>query len=208
MTCEEILAAINEYVDGECAARRSARPWRNTWPSAVLVSLSSTTFVRPSHCTKQASRSSCPRNCMNGSARCSATAGVNDFLEREDRMGWKGFLVFLGRFAAWVHPATRWVLPMCGIETCCSSARQCSSCRCAATGCRSHESGQTESRRKTMTIERGLRGIAGTFAESASATLAAVHSLYWLLFTGFVGFGSCCSRHLQTGARWYGYWGD
>jgi hypothetical protein len=37
-----------------------------------------------------------------------------------------------------------------------------------------------------MTIERGLRGIAGTFV-LASVALAAVHSHYWLLLTGFVG---------------------
>jgi hypothetical protein len=37
-----------------------------------------------------------------------------------------------------------------------------------------------------MTIERGLRGIAGTIV-LASAALAAVHSPYWLLLTGFVG---------------------
>ncbi len=37
-----------------------------------------------------------------------------------------------------------------------------------------------------MTVERGLRLIAGTFV-LASAILAAVHSLYWLLFTAFVG---------------------
>jgi hypothetical protein len=37
-----------------------------------------------------------------------------------------------------------------------------------------------------MTIERGLRGIAGTFV-LGSVVLAAVHSPYWLLLTGFVG---------------------
>ena len=37
-----------------------------------------------------------------------------------------------------------------------------------------------------MTIERGLRGIAGTFV-LASAILATVQSPYWLLLTGFVG---------------------
>ena len=37
-----------------------------------------------------------------------------------------------------------------------------------------------------MTIERWLRLIAGTFV-LASTVLAAVHSPYWLLFTGFVG---------------------
>lgn len=37
-----------------------------------------------------------------------------------------------------------------------------------------------------MTIERGLRGIAGTIV-LASAILAAFHSPYWLLLTGFVG---------------------
>lgn len=37
-----------------------------------------------------------------------------------------------------------------------------------------------------MNIERALRGIAGFFV-TASAVLAAVHSPYWLLFTGFVG---------------------
>ena len=42
-------------------------------------------------------------------------------------MGWKGFLVFLGIFAVW-FTLTRWVLPMCGIETCCSSTRHCCSC--------------------------------------------------------------------------------
>ena len=37
-----------------------------------------------------------------------------------------------------------------------------------------------------MTVERWLRLIAGSFI-LASAVLAAVHSPYWLLFTGFVG---------------------
>jgi hypothetical protein len=37
-----------------------------------------------------------------------------------------------------------------------------------------------------MTIERWLRLIAGVFV-LASAALAALHSPYWLLFTGFVG---------------------
>ncbi len=37
-----------------------------------------------------------------------------------------------------------------------------------------------------MTIERALRLIAGVFV-GASAVLAALHSPYWLLFTGFVG---------------------
>jgi hypothetical protein len=37
-----------------------------------------------------------------------------------------------------------------------------------------------------MTIERGLRGIAGSFV-LGSAILAAVHSPYWLLLAGFVG---------------------
>jgi hypothetical protein len=37
-----------------------------------------------------------------------------------------------------------------------------------------------------MTVDRWLRLIAGTFV-FASAVLAAVHSPYWLLFTGFVG---------------------
>ncbi|RMD58547.1 DUF2892 domain-containing protein [Candidatus Parcubacteria bacterium] len=37
-----------------------------------------------------------------------------------------------------------------------------------------------------MTVERGLRLIAGTFV-LASVILAVVHSLYWLLFTAFVG---------------------
>jgi len=37
-----------------------------------------------------------------------------------------------------------------------------------------------------MTIERALRLIAGTFI-TLSALLAAVHSPYWLYFTGFVG---------------------
>jgi len=37
-----------------------------------------------------------------------------------------------------------------------------------------------------MTVERALRLIAGAFV-MASALLAAVHSPYWLLFTGFVG---------------------
>jgi hypothetical protein len=55
-----------------------------------------------------------------------------------------------------------------------------------ATGDRSAKSRQTASRRNAMTIERGLRGIAGAFV-LASATLAAVHSPYWLLLTGFVG---------------------
>lgn len=37
-----------------------------------------------------------------------------------------------------------------------------------------------------MKIERALRGIAGSFV-LISALLAAFHSPYWLLFTGFVG---------------------
>jgi hypothetical protein len=37
-----------------------------------------------------------------------------------------------------------------------------------------------------MTVERALRVTAGAFV-AASALLAAVHSPYWLLFTGFVG---------------------
>jgi hypothetical protein len=58
--------------------------------------------------------------------------------------------------------------------------------RLAAAGCRSRESRETDSRRNAMTIERGLRGIAGTFV-LASAVLAVVQSHYWLLLTGFVG---------------------
>jgi hypothetical protein len=37
-----------------------------------------------------------------------------------------------------------------------------------------------------MSVERWLRLIAGSLV-FASAVLAAVHSPYWLLFTGFVG---------------------
>lgn len=37
-----------------------------------------------------------------------------------------------------------------------------------------------------MSIERALRAIGGFFVV-LSATLAAVHSPYWLLFAGFVG---------------------
>ncbi len=37
-----------------------------------------------------------------------------------------------------------------------------------------------------MTVERYLRGIAGTFV-LLSVLLAYYHSPYWLLFTGFVG---------------------
>ena len=37
-----------------------------------------------------------------------------------------------------------------------------------------------------MTVERALRAIAGFFI-IASALLARYHSIYWLLFTGFVG---------------------
>lgn len=37
-----------------------------------------------------------------------------------------------------------------------------------------------------MTIERGLRLVAGTFV-LVSVTLAVLHSSYWLLLTGFVG---------------------
>ena len=37
-----------------------------------------------------------------------------------------------------------------------------------------------------MNIERALRAIGGFFV-ILSAVLAAVHSPYWLLFTGFVG---------------------
>ena len=39
---------------------------------------------------------------------------------------------------------------------------------------------------KTMTVERLLRGIAGFFI-LVSVLLAYIHSLYWLLFTAFVG---------------------
>ncbi len=37
-----------------------------------------------------------------------------------------------------------------------------------------------------MTVERALRGIAGTFV-MATALLAVLHSPWWLAFTGFVG---------------------
>ncbi|MFH1371821.1 MAG: DUF2892 domain-containing protein [Planctomycetota bacterium] len=37
-----------------------------------------------------------------------------------------------------------------------------------------------------MTVERGLRGIAGFFV-LVSVLLAYYHSQYWLLFTAFVG---------------------
>jgi hypothetical protein len=37
-----------------------------------------------------------------------------------------------------------------------------------------------------MTVERGLRLMAGTFV-MLSAALAYFHSPYWLIFTGFVG---------------------
>ena len=37
-----------------------------------------------------------------------------------------------------------------------------------------------------MTVEKMLRGIAGSFV-IASALLAHYHSPYWLFFTGFVG---------------------
>lgn len=37
-----------------------------------------------------------------------------------------------------------------------------------------------------MTVERGLRGIAGFFI-LASVLLAHYHSQYWLFFTAFVG---------------------
>ncbi len=37
-----------------------------------------------------------------------------------------------------------------------------------------------------MTIERALRGIAGTFV-AVTVLLAVVHSPWWLAFTGFVG---------------------
>ena len=37
-----------------------------------------------------------------------------------------------------------------------------------------------------MTVERALRGIAGTFV-LGTAVLAVVHSPWWLAFTGFVG---------------------
>jgi hypothetical protein len=37
-----------------------------------------------------------------------------------------------------------------------------------------------------MTVERALRGIAGTFV-LASVALAVLHSRNWLYFTGFVG---------------------
>jgi hypothetical protein len=42
-------------------------------------------------------------------------------------MGWKGYLILLGVCLGWVV-MVRWVLPMCGIETCCSSAGQCRQC--------------------------------------------------------------------------------
>ena len=38
-----------------------------------------------------------------------------------------------------------------------------------------------------MTVERGLRLIAGTFV-LASVALSVFHSRYWLIFTAFVGF--------------------
>ena len=38
-----------------------------------------------------------------------------------------------------------------------------------------------------MTVERGLRLIAGVFV-LASAALSLFHSPYWLIFTAFVGF--------------------
>ena len=37
-----------------------------------------------------------------------------------------------------------------------------------------------------MNVERGLRGIAGTFV-MATVVLAVLHSPWWLAFTGFVG---------------------
>jgi DUF2892 family protein len=37
-----------------------------------------------------------------------------------------------------------------------------------------------------MTVERALRGVAGSFI-LASVALAHFHSPYWLFFTGFVG---------------------
>ncbi len=46
-----------------------------------------------------------------------------------------------------------------------------------------------------MTVERWLRLIAGFFV-LGSAILAAVHSPYWLVFTGFVGLNL-----LQSGIR-------
>jgi hypothetical protein len=45
--------------------------------------------------------------------------------------------------------------------------------------------GESESKEEAMTVERALRLIAGVFV-GASAALAALHSPYWLFFTGFV----------------------
>jgi hypothetical protein len=42
-------------------------------------------------------------------------------------MDWKTLLLFLGVIVGWIV-LNRWLLPMCGIETCCSSASRC--CRC------------------------------------------------------------------------------
>jgi hypothetical protein len=59
-----------------------------------------------------------------------------------------------------------------------------------------------------MTVERILRGVGGLFV-LLSAALAALHSPWWLLFTGFVGlnlfqsaFTNWCP--LMTILRWAG----
>jgi hypothetical protein len=45
---------------------------------------------------------------------------------------------------------------------------------------------ETASAKKTMTVEKGLRLIAGVFIV-ATVLLGYFHSPYWLLFTAFVG---------------------
>jgi hypothetical protein len=41
-------------------------------------------------------------------------------------MSWKEIGVVFGLMAAWIA-VSRWVLPRCGIETCCCAAKQCPS---------------------------------------------------------------------------------
>ena len=55
-----------------------------------------------------------------------------------------------------------------------------------------------------MTVNRWLRLIAGSFV-FASAVLAAFHSPYWLLFTGFVGLNLAQSArvyHSRVNRTW------
>ena len=44
--------------------------------------------------------------------------------ERHDNMDWKSLGIILGVLVVWIG-LTRWVLPWCGVETCCSAKRCC-----------------------------------------------------------------------------------